>query len=330
MDTGLVSHYLSERERRHVQVDSVSRSAGGLSRETWFVRGPDTALVFRTDLRGGASSCPVPLTFEYEMHRRLKALALPVAAALWFEEDPALLGRAFYVRELVDGSSDVPGLGLAGREAEEMLIAASREHVRKMAQVHLVDWRSAGLGEIMDSPASAEDAALHAVRRLRKMYEDLDLPLSPLIARAFEWFTEHAPRTAPAVTLCKGSNGAMQEVWRDGEIVALSDWELASIGDPTNDWARCQGLLPVFEGRWTPRDAFEYYRELTGFEISEESLSYYKGLYWLEMSVVSLYAGRAVRSGTLLDVRLAMVETFGGHASTMQLANLIYGLELRP
>lgn len=328
MDPRLVSEYLSRREGRDVQIDSVSRSAGGLSRETWFVRGPETAMVFRCDLQGGATSCPVTLRFEYEMHRRLQNLGLPVAAALWFENDEVALGRPFYTRELVDGSPAVPGLGVPGPEGEELLIAASREHVRKMAAVHTLDWRGAGFADILSAPDSPQDAALHTVRRLRNLYDELDLPLSPLIARAFEWFREHAPANAPTLALCKGSNGAMQEVWRDGKIVALSDWELASIGDPANDWARCYGLLPVLEGRWTPRDALDYYRELTGFEISAEAMTYYKGLYSLEMTIISLYAGRAIRNGTLLDVRLAMLET-SGHNSEMQLAKLIYGIELR-
>lgn len=325
MNIDAVQDYLTRREGRTVSIASVQRASGGLSRETWFVRGDALAYIFRCDLRGGISSCPVPLRFEYEMHRRLPDLGLPVARALWFEEDAAALGQPFYVRECVEGTSVVPGSGLSGPARDDALIAASREHIQRMAAVHQADWRGAALDELMPPPSDAVHCAIANVERLRAQHQRLGLPLSPMLARAFDWFSERAPQSAPTVALCKGSNGAMQEVWRDGRIVALCDWELASIGDPASDWARCWGLLPTIEGRWDRRAAMDYYAELTGWAISDEALAFYGGLYWLEMAIVGLYAGRAVRSGALLDVRLSFLENFAGHMAEVKLAEMIIG-----
>jgi aminoglycoside phosphotransferase (APT) family kinase protein len=319
----VVASYLAAREGRPVRIDRVARAAGGLSRETWFVRGPDISLVFRCDLRGGFSSCPVPLTFEYDMHRRLPQAGLPVTRALWFEHDESVLGRRFYVRECVDGSSTIPGFADPGPAGDELRIEVSREHVRQMAKVHLTDWRALALDELMPAPAAPADCAATTVARLKALHDELQLSSSPLLALAFDWFAQHAPRTAPAVALCKGSNGAMQEVWRDGRIVALCDWELASLGDPTNDWARCQGYLPTVPGRWSERAALDYYESLTGYHISESALAYYRALYWLEMTLVGLYAKRALQSGALLDARLAFLSTYAVHTAEIRLMNTL-------
>ena len=49
------------------------------------------------------------------------------------------------------------------------------------------------------------------------------------------------------LSLLKGNNGIGEEIWPDGRIVALSDWELATIGDPALDWAFSQGLLTLHD-----------------------------------------------------------------------------------
>ena len=41
----------------------------------------------------------------------------------------------------------------------------------------------------------------------------------------------------------KGTNGYGEEIFRDGRLVAMSDWELARIGDPAYDWAQIQGFV---------------------------------------------------------------------------------------
>src|SRR5262249_46833137 len=80
--------------------------------------------------------------------------------------------------------------------------------------------------------------------------------------------------------LCKGTNGLGEEVFRDGVIVAMSDWEEASIGDPAADFASLQDLIPeiVRDGRklWGLENALEYYRSVSGIDITAEAIRFYQ------------------------------------------------------
>jgi aminoglycoside phosphotransferase (APT) family kinase protein len=304
-----VESYLQSRLGSGARLVSLKRSAQGLSRETWFARIEDRGLVLRCDLPGGASSVPTTLRFEYEIYRRLADTPVPVARALWFEDDPAPLGRPLYVREMIDGDQDVAHLHDPDPRYDELRIAVSKEHARKMALVHSVDWKALKLDELMPAPRAAADCGVATIDRIETAYRKYETEPEPLIEAAFEWMRKHAPQNAPAVALCKGSNGEWQEIWRDGAIVGMSDWELASLGDPANDWARCNGFRPVVAGRWDERRLMDYYEEISGLHIDLASLDFYRLVYALEMLLVCLHAGLPVRSGALPDARLAMLST---------------------
>ena len=316
-----VERYLQARmEDRGLRVQKLSRSPMGLSRETWFVTLQDRKLVLRCDLPGGISSVPVSLRFEYEVYRRLAGTGVPVARTLWFEDDPEPLGRLLYVREMIDGDIAVPDFDSPDPRHDDLRIAVSREHARKMALVHALDWKKLGFGDIMPAPVDAASCGVATIDRLERQYDSFPFPPSPLVVKAFRWMREHAPRSAPAVCLCKGSNGAMQEIWRGTEIVGMSDWELASIGDPANDWARCQGFVPVIAGRWDEQRLLDYYESVSGLHVERAALDFYRLVYALEMLIVAHHAGLPILNGQSKDARLSYLATAPVHLFHMRLA----------
>ena len=56
-----------------------------------------------------------------------------------------------------------------------------------------------------------------------------------MLTEATYWLEEGIPPARTRLGLLKGNNGIGEEIWRDGRIVAMSDWELATIGDPSFD-----------------------------------------------------------------------------------------------
>ena len=106
-------------------VEKLHRNIGGMSRETWFAdatwsgpKGKETkTFTIRLDHPEG-SVIPTPLEFEFKVYAALADTDVPVARALWFEPSTEWLGRSFYVRETIDGSSAV------------------RQRARRVAQVH--------------------------------------------------------------------------------------------------------------------------------------------------------------------------------------------------
>jgi aminoglycoside phosphotransferase (APT) family kinase protein len=230
----------------------------GSSRLTYFVdfrltpEAPVTSLVFRADFAGG-SIIHSSLEQEYYMYERLGHTAVPVARVLrWEDPDP---------------------------QYDALRIAISKEHMRKLALVHQVDWRSLGLDTRLPPPANNEQAAHHFIDAMVARLAQYQREPMPVVIEALVAFRRTAP-VAPAICLCKGTNGLGEEVFRDGVIVAMSDWEEASIGDPAADFASLQDLIPEIERDgtklWGLGHAVAYYREVSGIGVTVENVRFYQ------------------------------------------------------
>ncbi|MCC6381656.1 MAG: phosphotransferase family protein [Dehalococcoidia bacterium] len=313
-----------------LRVTGLTRFPRGVSRETWFVDAEDGAAaapakqtyVIRRDL-AGRSICTAPLRFEYELFHRLHGTAVPVARALWYEDDPewSLDGRDLYVREFVDGTWNVPHFTDPDPQYDDLRVAACKEHARKLAAIHLLDWRTLGFGELTDVPPDASACALTAIDRLERKLAEVQIEPLPVVAEALGWLRDHAPRSAPRVSLLKGNNGLGEEIWEDGRIVAMSDWELASIGDPAYDFAWCQAFSAVdIKGKWNLQSFLDYYEEVSGIHVEPASIAYYKLIQALEGAVFTHNAAIPVVNNENLLARLCWVSTEVQHTMTSGLA----------
>jgi aminoglycoside phosphotransferase (APT) family kinase protein len=318
LDTDDVERMLAARlGRSALRVSSIKQFARGVSRETWavFLEGDDvpSAVTIRRDLPGG-SVAPAALRDEYEIYRRLGGSDVPVAKALFFEQDPQefLPGPPFYVREFVPGTMDVAGLKDPDPRFDDVRIEASKEHLRKLALVHTCDWRHLGLDEILPAPSSVHDCASHALRVVRRRYEEKLHDAYPDITAGLQWLHAHIDLVAPRLSLVKGNNGLGEEVWQGTRIVAMSDWELASIGDPAFDFAQLQDLIPSIgpakKRRWGLRHALDYYEQISGITIDRSNLQYYRTLYAVDKASNGLAALQMMSEGHW-DARFGWVAT---------------------
>lgn len=291
-----------------LEVTGIRQFARGVSRETWAVhlsgRSVPDAVTIRRDLPGG-SVAPSDLHDEYEIYRRLGVSDVPVARALFFEQSPSELlpGPSFYVREFVPGSMDVAGFDDPDPLYDEVRIEASKEHLRKLALVHTCDWKALGLDEILPAPGSVDDCAAHALEQVTAKYERVRVDAYPDITAGLQWLQAHADFPAPRLSLVKGNNGRGEEVWQGTRIVAMSDWELASIGDPTFDFAQLQDMIPAVgpadAPRWGLDAALAYYSEASGIQIDKQSLYYYRTLYSVDKACNGLAARKMIVEGHL-------------------------------
>jgi len=311
-----------------VTVADIARFGRGSSRETWFVRyhDPDrpsgvVTVVFRLDFPAG-STIPSPLEQEYFIYERLGRTDVPVARVLWWEEDPRWVagGRPFYVREHVDGTWQVPHFHDPDPRYDELRIAISKEHLGKLARVHALDWQGLGFDTILPAPRSTAECAHLAIDTIMQRFESLRLEPVPIMLEAAEWLHERAPE-APRISLCKGTNGLGEEIFRGREIIAMSDWEEASIGDPACDIAFLQSFIPEIErdGRtvWGLGKALEFYRSVSGTNVTVENVRFYKILHGLKMGEYAHNAGVAVARSAEAQIRQIWTGTevffFGKH-----------------
>jgi len=306
---------------RDVSVRAVRRMPRGVSRETWEVEADvgcadgtvRRGYVIRRNLRGGTSVDPVPLRFEYDVYARLAGSPVPVARPLWFDEHGLPDGHgALYVRERVDGDWRVGHFDDPDPRWDELRIATAKEHLRHLAKVHTCDYVALGLGDILSIPPSTEDCAATVLRYHEQRLRGVAEP-TPVANEALARLHATAPAKASSIGLCKGTNGLGEEIFRDGRIVAMSDWELAVIGDPAYDWAQIQQLVPLTapDGRqiWSEEQALAYYESVSGIHIEPATLAWYRALNSLIKFTYTSHASRVLRGGVNRGVRMAWTAT---------------------
>lgn len=292
-----------------LDVVSLTRNVGGMSRETWFAevtgrRGEETftdSLTLRVDHPGGAV-VPVDLEREYRTFAALTPTKVPVAAALWFETDPALTGRApFYVRRTVPGSASAGRLFRPGNEDRRRAIGA--DLARHLAAVHTLDWRAAGLHEFMEVPATPQECALLELGHYQDAYRHADPEPMPVVEALFSWLKRNVPSKVQRTSLVWGDVGLGNFIYDGDRIVALTDWEQAHLGDPMKDWASAlwrgaDSLLPR-------EQMFAIYEQASGLRIDLDRIEYYSVFIDAEYICTSFPLLRELRPGSARDASFA-------------------------
>jgi aminoglycoside phosphotransferase (APT) family kinase protein len=186
-------------------------------------------------------------------HRALGALhplGQPVPRPLALCDDLEVTGAPFFVMERVPGVL-VDDAAAAARLDPEPRARAGHAVVETLAALHEVDPESAGLAAM----ARGEDHAGRQLRRWSRQWEACKTRELPLVDEVGEALRAAAP-AQPETTLVHGdytpNNLLMTPA---GEVAAILDWELWTLGDPIADLA----WLSI----WWPADAA---RSPLGFE----------------------------------------------------------------
>lgn len=338
-DAGFLTRWFRARAehldvRAPLEVTAAQKLTRGVSRETWAVDVTASdgyrRYVVRRDHEHG-SVIASALETEYAVYRRLDGTGVPVTRALWFETDPDLMpdGRPAYVRELVEGDWRLPVLDDDSPDRDVERIRLSKEHIDKLALVHGVDWQDRGFDDLLPVPATPADCATTQIESCLESLAASGVEPSPVLAEAVSSLRARAPRDCDRIVLCKGTNGLGEEVWRDGRIVALSDWELAALGDPAYDFAQCQAMIPeiVRDGRrvWGMAEALEYYAQRTGTRVTADRVDYYRDLYGLLQLTYTQHAASIVRGRDDAPLRFAWTATEVAFRSELRLARQFAG-----
>ena len=230
---------------------------------------------------------------------------VPMARTYGYEPDAKFFGVPFYVVQQVDGRipSDNPPYAFGGWPADEPPDVQEQmwwSGLEAAAKVHKADWRALGL-HALDRGREAVGAP-----RQRAWIEDYVAWIAPtppkLVTQGLEWLKQHEPPGTDDPALCWGDCRLANQIFKDGNCVAVIDWEMTVIGDPEMDLAwwilmdrvLSEGLnaarLPGFPGREATAARYE---ELTGRSV--------KHLDWWEMWVAVTFAAVLMRLGQLLS-----------------------------
>jgi aminoglycoside phosphotransferase (APT) family kinase protein len=156
----------------------------------------------------------------------------PVPEVLAVCDDESVIGVPFFVMEKLDGhvvTYEVPPALDAAAERCRM----GEELIDALVEIHAVDWRAAGL-EGFGKPTGYLE---RQVRRFGGLWEHHRTRDIPAVEQVGAWLASHLPESGPA-TVVHGDyrlGNVMFAPSAPARLIAVFDWEMATIGDPLAD-----------------------------------------------------------------------------------------------
>lgn len=231
--------------------DVSSPASNGMSSETllfsaaWSEGGKPVERQLVARIEPPATDHPVFTTYDLDMQYRVMRLVhehtdVPVPETFWYEPDPAVLGGSFFVMARVDGlvPPDVlpytfgdnwvfDGTPSARQEIQESAI-------RAMAGIHSLtpDRYDLSFLEHKGTGTSLQRCLDHWVDYYQWVVKDSP---SPLLADCFAWLADNMPTDASPDALSWGDGRIGNMMFRDNQVVAVLDWEMAAVAPPEVD-----------------------------------------------------------------------------------------------
>ncbi len=246
---------------------------------------------------------------EARLLKALEGTAARVPRVLAVCEEPTVIGAPFYVMERVEGEvivSSVPSLLDVPLERRRI----GEELIDTLVEIHAVDWREVGL-EGFGKPSGYLERQL---RRFGGLWELNKTREIPAVERVGAWLEENRPESE-AATVVHGDYRLGNTIYASdapARLVAVLDWEMATIGDPLADlgylcmmWTEASdpdhglrehlGRVTRGEGFLTRGELIARYERLSGRSMSDlrwyVTLALWKSVVFMEGNYKRALAG---------------------------------------
>lgn len=256
----------------------IEQFKGGQSNPTFKLITPDQIYVMRAKPGPAAKLLPSAhaIEREYKVMDALRKAEMPVAKMMALCEDEAVIGRAFFIMEFVDGrilwDPALPGMAKDGRAA------IFDEMNRVIARLHQIDYQAIGLADF----GKAGNYFERQIGRWSKQYRASETEKIVAMDQLIDWLPKHIP-PGEETSIVHGDYRLDNLIFHPDEprILAILDWELSTLGHPLADFAyHCMA--------WhVPPSAF---RGLAGLDLDELGIPNFK-------SYVASYCQRTGRAG---------------------------------
>jgi aminoglycoside phosphotransferase (APT) family kinase protein len=243
IDPGNVTSWMSEHEPSVVPPLGFELITGGLSNLTYLVTdAEDRRWVLRRPPLGHVLATAHDVAREHRIISALAPTPVPVPPTVGLCTDDAVNGAPFYVMEHVEGivARDEEAGGRLGTDARAR---AGEALVEVLAAFHDVDVDPVGLGELGRREAYVE----RQLSRWSRQWEATRDGDVPVVDQLHARLATAVPTQGPA-TIVHGDYRLDNCILSPGgEIAAVLDWELCTLGDPLAD----VGLMLVY---WVEAD----------------------------------------------------------------------------
>ena len=212
---------------------SLTRLTGGNSNETHLLETDAGKRVLRRPPAAAIAPSAHSMAREHRILTALAATDAPAPAPLALCEDTAVLGAPFLVMSFVDGVSITDRLPSGYERLAEPARAIGEALIDALAALHLAPWRSLGLEDFGRPDGFLE----RQVGRWRGQYERYRVRDLPWFDELAAWLDASRPAAFEPGILHGDFHLDNCLLAREppARVLAIVDWEMATIGDPLLD-----------------------------------------------------------------------------------------------
>ena len=246
LDEGKITNFLRSSE---IKVDSelvVEQFPAGSSNLTYLLRTETNEFVLRRPPFGNTVESAHDMRREFEVLTKLSAVYSPAPRPILFCANESVIGSEFYLMERRNG------LIIRGRSPEILQGSpllrqqVCRSFIENLVLLHSLDYRASGLGDL----GNPDGYVRRQVEGWTKRYFAAKTDDWPDLESAIRWLNENIPAESGATLV--HNDYKFDNIMLDPndltKIVAVLDWEMATVGDPLMD-------LGTTLGYWMARDA---------------------------------------------------------------------------
>jgi aminoglycoside phosphotransferase (APT) family kinase protein len=232
LDAPMLFAWLKGRLEDFSEPATIRQFQGGQSNPTYLLTTPERRFVLRKKPPGVLLPSAHQVEREFRIQAALAGAAVPVSAMRLLCEDVSVLGAVFYVMDFIDGRVFADTTLAEAPTTERKAIY--RSLAETLAALHRVDVRAAGLEDF----GKPDNYVGRQVDRWTRQYLASKTDDIPAMDALMAWLPEHAPRTdETAIVHGDFRLGNMIYAREGAEILAVLDWELATLGHPLADLA---------------------------------------------------------------------------------------------
>jgi aminoglycoside phosphotransferase (APT) family kinase protein len=304
----------------------VSQFPSGASNLTYLLKVGDWEGVLRRPPLGPVPPKAHDMGRESGILEKLNAVYPLAPKPYFFCEDESVIGAPFYVMERRTGVVLDDSFPDGVEPDEEMRRGISRTLVDTLVELHAIDAREAGLGDLGKPDGFLRRQNEGWISRYEKAKTDEIGEVEPLTA----WLARDIPESPPPAVI--HNDYKLNNLVLDPEdltgVRAVLDWEMATVGDPLFDLAvslsywiepddpdELKAVTPtvtVTPGFMTRKELIDRYEKESGRDLSDVHWYVVFGYFKLAAILQQIFA--RYKNGQTTDERFA---TFGERVRTL-------------
>lgn len=295
--------YLLQYLEGYQKIEGIRQFPGGYSNLTYLIQTNIGEFVLRRPPFGAQIKSAHDMSREFRVLNLLQPVYPRVPKPILLCESDAVLGAPFYLMEKVNGiilRNQIPeSLSLS----PDVMRAISCTAIDNLVDLHAIDTIATGLDQLGKPQGYVERQVEGWIQRYFKAETDTLETMNQLA----DWMRTHYPKEQAPTLLHNDYKYDNLVLNPDnlGEIIAVLDWEMCTVGDPLMDlgvmlgyWIEADEVSPLLHGisnlTWLPGnltrlELAERYAARSGRNLDDILFYYVFGLFKIGVIVQQIY-----------------------------------------